>query len=156
MGICKCSIIGPPPPPRAQCNSYCIYAPGLLVDNQVTACDEETDIDISPIVAVCGDTTPKYSIVSVKNAENVSITSEKITFTPVNNDYAAAEIVYKVACGMLSDVGKVVIVYKSNCWDVTCAAGTSCNKCTGDCDDLPGNLSTDGNIGGVLGGLTLI
>lgn len=156
MGICKCSIIGPYNPPPATCNSYCIYAPGLLVTDQVTACDGESEIDISPIVAVCKDITPKYTIVSAKNADNVSITSEKITFTPVNNNYASAEIVYKVSCGMLADVGKVVIVYKSNCWDVTCDASTACNKCTGECDDLPGNLSTDGSVGGLLGGLTLI
>ena len=131
--ICSCMVISPPP--VNPCDKNCIYAPDMLVADQVTACAGATDIDISPITTRCGTTVPKFSILSYKNVTGVpSIVADKITFTPANNNYAPAEIVYKVSCGILSASGKVIIVYKNECIDVTCPDNRICDKCTGICE----------------------
>ena len=154
--ICSCMVVSPPP--SSPCNSNCIYAPNLLVADQVTACAGATDIDISPIIAACGDITAKYAIISSKNVTGTpTIDADAITFVPANNDYAPAEIVYKVSCGILSATGKVIIVYKNNCVDITCGASEICNKCTGICETIVGGLSVGGSgIGTNNGGLTVI
>jgi archaellin len=109
----------------------------MLVADQVTACAGSTDIDISPVTVTCGNIEPKFTILSYKNVTGVPIITEnKITFTPANNNYAPAEIVYKVACGLLSASGKVIVVYKNNCTDVTCSDNKVCNKCTGNCEEV--------------------
>lgn len=138
--ICSCLVISPPP--SNPCDSNCIYAPNLLVADQVTACSNvATDIDISPIIAACS-VEAKYTIVSYKNVTGVpTITSTAVTFIPANNDYKPAEIIYKISCGMLSDTGKIIIVYKNECIDITCGEGTICNKCTGICEDIEVDLS---------------
>jgi hypothetical protein len=112
--------------------------------NQVTACTTTpTDIDISPIIAAC-NTPAKYTIVSYKNVTGVpTITSDKITFIPNNDDNKPSEIIYKVSCGILSAVGKVIITYINECMDVTCNPGFVCNKCTGDCEELQIDLSVN-------------
>lgn len=133
--ICSCMVISPPP--VVPCNGNCIYTPNLLVADQVTACAGSTDIDISPITTSCNGITPKYTILSYKNVTGVpTITPTKVTFTPANNNYAAAEIVYKVACGMLSRSGKIIIVYKNECIDTICSEYNTCNKCTGVCEPI--------------------
>jgi hypothetical protein len=130
------------PPPVIPCNSNCIYAPDLLVADQVTACAGSTVIDISPITANCGSIEPKFTILSYKNVTGIpTITENTITFVPANNNYAPAEIVYKVACGLLSASGKVIIVYKNECIDITCETGERCNKCTGLCEEITIDLS---------------
>jgi len=137
--LCSCTpiVIGPP----SLCDNNCIYAPNMLV-NTVTACASETAINISPIVTKCGDTPVKYSIISYKNVTGVpTINSEQIIFTPANNNYAAGEIVYRVSCGILSKTGKIIIVYLNKCLDVNCTQTQICNKCTGLCEPLPGDLS---------------
>lgn len=152
--ICSCMVMSPPPP--KQCDNNCIYTPDMLVADQVTACDGSTDIDISPILAACGGIEPKYTILSYKNVTGTpTITENKITFTPANNNYAVAEIVYKVTCGILSNSGKIIIVYKNNCSDITCPDGKVCNKCTGLCEDLfidvsstIDDASAESNLGG--------
>jgi hypothetical protein len=107
--ICSCLVVSPPP--NTPCNSNCIYAPNMLVADQVTACGLATDIDISPIIAACGTTAAKYAIISSKNVTGTpTITKDAITFVPANNDYAPAEIVYKVSCGILSATGKVMFI----------------------------------------------
>lgn len=138
--ICSCMVISPPP--VAPCNNNCIYAPDMLVADQVTACAGSTDIDISPITVTCDTIEPKFTILSYKNVTGVpTITEDKITFIPANNDYAPAEIVYKVSCGMLSTSGKIIIVYKNECIDITCDDNKICNKCTGICEDILIDLS---------------
>ena len=138
--ICSCMVISPPPVPP--CNNNCIYAPNMLVADQVTACGPITDIDISPVTVSCKDIEPKFSIISSKNITGIpTITPDKITFTPANNDYASGEIVYKVSCGMLSTSGKIIIVYKNECIDITCDSSKICNKCTGICEDILVDLS---------------
>lgn len=155
--ICKClsTVLGPPPAP---CDSNCIYAPNILVHDSITACDLAGEIDISPIIAKCGGLTAKYSIISQKNVTGVpTITATKINFVPANNNYETGEIVYKVSCGILSAVGKVIIVYKNMCVDVTCGNTKVCNKCTGLCENLPGGLLVEGSsLGSNNGGLTVI
>ncbi len=156
MPICSCMVISPPP--VVPCNGNCIYAPDMLVADQVTACAGSTDIDISPVTVTCGDIEPKFTILSYKNITGTpTITEDKITFIPANNDYAPAEIVYKVACGMLSTSGKVIVVYKNNCLDITCPDIQVCNKCTGICEDISIDLSgeetevvTDENTSGFI------
>jgi len=138
MGICKCTVINPP----VTCNSYCIQAPNMLVSDSVTACDLSGEIDISPVIARCGTDTVHYTILSYKNVSNVTITSSQIDFTPVNNNYESGEITYKVSCGMLSDVGKIIIVYKNNCVNTICGDYQTCDKCTGDCNDDEFDYST--------------
>ena len=128
--MCQCiaTVVGPPAP---KCNSNCIYAPNMLVSDSVTACDESAEIDISPIVAKCGSSPKSYKILSSKNVTGTpTITATTITFVPANNNYATAEIVYKVSCGMLSDIGKIIIVYKNECVGVDCETSEGCNKCT--------------------------
>jgi hypothetical protein len=115
----------------------------MLVSNSVTACDLSGEIDISPIVAKCGNDPVYYTIVSYKNVSDPTINSEEITFTPVNNDYQSGEIVYKVSCGMLSDIGKIIIVYKNNCVGVICDSGYTCEKCTGQCNVVNNDLSAN-------------
>lgn len=154
MPICSCMVISPPP--VVPCNGNCIYAPDLLVADQVTACAGSTVIDISPVTVTCGDIEPKFTILSYKNVTGVpTITEDAVTFTPANNNYAPAEIVYKVACGMLSTSGKIIVVYKNNCVDITCTNNKVCNKCTGICEDVSVDLSgeveesiSDPNLGG--------
>lgn len=140
MGLCTCTptVISPPAP---ACGGNCIYTPNMLVTDQVTACDPVTDIDISPVIAACGSTPAVYSIISSKNVSNPTITSTAVTFTPVNNNYAPGEIVYKVACGRLSDFGKIIIVYTNNCVNVNCDEYETCDKCTGDCIPIPPEVS---------------
>ena len=137
-----CSCINISPPPSSGCDNNCIYTPNLLSSNQVIACSTTPfDIDINPIIVAC-DTTANYSIISYKNVTGApTISPTKITFVPANNDYASAEIVYRVSCGIRSSVGKIIIVYKNECIDVVCNSSQKCNKCTGVCEDLPGNLS---------------
>ena len=114
----------------------------MLVADQVTACAGSTDIDISPVTTTCGTLTPKFSIISYKNVTGIpTITANKITFVPANNDYAPAEIVYKVSCGILSASGKIIIVYKNECIDVTCTSNQLCDKCTGICESPTINIS---------------
>jgi len=154
MPICSCMVMSPPP--VAPCNGNCIYAPDLLVVDQVTACAGSTVIDISPVTVTCGDIEPRFTILSYKNVTGVpTITENAVTFTPANNNYAPAEIVYKVACGILSTSGKIIIVYKNNCLDITCINNKVCNKCTGICEDISIDLSgeieesiSDPNLGG--------
>ena len=154
MSLCRCTVLNPPSSP---CNSNCIYAPNMLVSDSVTACDLSGEIDITPIVTKCGTNPVNYSIVSYKNVANVTISSTQIDFVPVNNNYESGEITYRVACGILSAVGKIIIVYKNNCLAVSCASNEKCNKCTGDCDSLPGGLITGGSIlGSTTGGLSVI
>jgi hypothetical protein len=132
-------------PPASPCDGNCIYAPNLLVADQVTACAGITDINISPVTVACSGVTPKYTILSSKNVTGTpTITSTKVTFTPANNNYAPGEIVYKVSCGMLSRSGKIIIVYKNECLDKTCPTGQICDKCTGLCIAAPIDLSADG------------
>lgn len=138
MAICTCSVISPP----VTCNSYCIQAPNMLVSNSVTACDSTGEIDISPVIAKCGTDTVHYTILSYKNVASPTITSSQITFTPVNNNYEIGEITYKVSCGILSDVGKITIVYKDNCVNALCGDYQTCDKCTGDCNDDEFDYST--------------
>ena len=141
--ICQClsTVISPPPAP---CDANCIYAPSILVSNSVTACDELAEIDISPIIAKCGGLPVSYSIVSYKNVTGTpTIDSDKITFVPFNNNYESDEIVYKVSCGILSAIGKIIIVYKNECVGVTCASDRICNKCTGICEIINIDLSSD-------------
>jgi hypothetical protein len=141
--ICQClsTVISPPPAP---CDSNCIYAPSILVSDSVTACDVLAEIDITPIIAKCGDSPVSYSIISYKNVTGVpTIDSEKVTFVPFNNNYASAEIVYKVSCGILSAVGKIIIVYKNNCVGTSCAEFMTCNKCTGICEDNDYDYSSE-------------
>lgn len=134
MSLCSCLIIDPPPP--SPCDSNCIYAPNMLVSGQVTACAGSTDIDISPVVAACGGITPKYTIISSKNVTGTpTITEDIITFTPANNNYESGQIVYKVSCGILSAIGKIIIVYTNNCVDTECDQYETCNKCTGLCEE---------------------
>jgi len=130
----------------------------MLVSDQVAACDESAEIDISPIVVKCGSTEKSYKIISSKNVTGIpTITATKITFTPADNNYASAEIIYKVSCGILSAIGKIVIVYKNNCVGVDCDSSERCNKCSGECVDIEGSLSVDvGSIIGINGGLTTI
>jgi len=129
----------------------------MLVSDSVTACDLLGEIDITPIITKCGTNPVNYSIVSYKNVANVTISSTQIDFVPVNNNYESGEITYRVACGILSAVGKIIIVYKNNCLAVSCASNEKCNKCTGDCDSLPGGLITGGSIlGSTTGGLSVI
>lgn len=140
--ICSCMVISPPP--VVPCNGNCIYAPDLLVADQVTACAGSTVIDISPVTVTCGDIEPKFTILSYKNVTGVpTITEDAVTFTPANNNYAPAEIVYKVACGMLSATGKIIIVYKNNCIGADCPINHVCNKCTGNCVELDIDLSSN-------------
>lgn len=155
--ICSCMVMSPPP--SSPCNSNCIYAPNLLVSDQVTACVViPTDIDISPVIAACGDIDAKYAIISYKNVTGKpTIDADAITFIPANNNYAPGEIVYKVSCGILSATGKVIIVYKNECIDITCDDNETCNKCTGLCESLPGGLAVGGSsLGSNNGGLTVI
>lgn len=158
--ICQCIVLGPPAP---VCDANCIYAPDMLISDSVTACDLLGEIDISPIVTKCGTNTKSYKILSSKNITGTpTITSSKITFVPANNNYAPGEIVYKVSCGMLSASGKIIIVYKNECTGVNCAVTEKCNKCTGNCEDLPGSITTiaPGSNGFVLnvpnGGINVI
>ena len=137
MAICKCSVITP----LSKCDSNCIQAPNMLVSDSVTACDSTGEIDISPIVTKCGTNSVSYSIISYKNVSNPTINSSGITFVPVNNNYESAEIIYKVSCGILSDTGKIIIVYKDRCVGVVCQSGYSCNKCTGVCSNVTNDLS---------------
>lgn len=113
----------------------------MLVSDQVTACDALAEILISPVVTTCGTTVPVYSIVSVKNVKpNPLITSTKITFIPENNNYETGEIIYKVSCGRLSSIGKILIVYKNNCITTNCTQYQICNKCTGLCENIPNEI----------------
>lgn len=138
--VCSCTVLTPKP--KALCDDNCIYAPNMLVSDQVTACDGVTNIDISPIIAKCGDNQPYFSILSYKNVTGQpTITSNQITFTPANNNYAPGEIVYKVSCGILSASGKIIIAYKDNCSGVICTNGKICNKCTGNCENIEIDLS---------------
>lgn len=137
MAICTCSVISPP----TKCDSNCIQAPNMLVSNSVTACDLSGEIDISPIVTKCGSNPVYYSIISYKNVSDPTINSSEITFKPVNNNYESGEIVYKVSCGILSDVGKIIIVYKNKCTGVICEPGYTCDKCTGQCNIVNTDLS---------------
>ena len=142
--ICQClsTVISPPPAP---CDSNCIYAPNILVHDSVTACDLLGEIDISPIIAKCGGLPDSYSIVSSKNVTGTpTINSEQVTFIPFNNNYESAEIVYKVSCGILSAIGKIIIVYKNNCVGVTCASNQICNKCTAVCETI--NIDLSGEV----------
>lgn len=152
MAICTCSVISPP----IKCDSNCIQAPNMLVSNSVTACDSSGEIDISPIITKCGGDTVYYNILSYKNVSNPTITSSQITFTPVNNNYEVGEITYKVSCGMLSDVGKITIVYKNNCDNITCPPNHTCNKCTGVCTPLDGNIGVGGSAINGTNTLTVI
>lgn len=152
MAICTCSVISPP----IKCDSNCIQAPNMLVSNSVTACDSSGEIDISPIIAKCGGDTVYYNILSYKNVSNPTITSSQITFTPVNNNYEVGEITYKVSCGMLSDVGKITIVYKNNCDGITCPPNNTCNKCTGVCTPLDGSIGVGGSAINGTNTLTVI
>ena len=155
--ICQClsTVTSPPPAP---CDSNCIYAPNILVSNSVTACDVLAEIDISPIIAKCGGSPVSYSIVSYKNVTGTpTIDSDKVTFVPFNNNYESAEIVYKVSCGILSAIGKIIIVYKNNCVGVVCTTDKICNKCTGLCETISIDLSSgnqdtisDTNVSGFL------
>lgn len=141
MAICKCSVISP----QVKCDSNCIQAPNMLVSDSVTACDSSGEIDISPIVTKCGTDTVYYNIISYKNVANPTISSSQITFTPVNNNYEVGEITYKVSCGMLSDIGKITIVYKNNCSTITCPPNNTCNKCTGVCTPINGSIGVGGS-----------
>jgi len=145
--ICSCLVTSPPP--STPCDSNCIYAPNLLVADQVTACVAiATDINISPVTAICS-TPATYSIISSKNVTGTpTITSTKITFIPANNNYASGEITYKVSCGILSAIGKVIIVYKNNCVGISCPTNQVCNKCTGACQNLSIDLS--GQVAAVI------
>ena len=143
--ICQClsTVISPPPAP---CDANCIYAPSILVSNSVTACDVLAEIDISPIIAKCGGLPVSYSIISYKNVTGTpTINPDKVTFVPYNNNYESAEIVYKVSCGILSAIGKIIIVYKNNCVGVTCSTNQTCNKCTGICQTINIDLSSEDN-----------
>lgn len=138
-----CSCINLSPKPKRKCDSNCIYAPDLLVNDQVSACDGITDIDISPVIAACDDNEVYYTIISSKNITgNATITANKITFTPMNNNYMPSEIIYKVSCGMLSASGKVIIIYKNNCIGKVCPDNKYCDKCTGNCLDK----TSDGSV----------
>ncbi len=141
MGLCTCTptVLSPPARP---CNSNCIYAPNMLVDT-ATACEPVVDIDISPIVVACGDITPVYSIIlgSLKNVASATITPTTITFIPENNNYATGELMYKIQCGRLSEVGKIIIVYKNECVGINCGEYETCDKCTGDCIPIPPEVS---------------
>jgi len=140
--ICSCLVTSPPP--AIPCNSNCIYAPNMLITDQVTACDGITDIDISPIIVACNADVARYKIVSFKNVQGIpAITSNKITFTPENNNYESGEIVYKISCGILSATGKIIIVYKNNCIGADCPINHVCNKCTGNCVELDIDLSSN-------------
>lgn len=142
MALCECLITSPPPQPN--CLGNCLYVPDMLVqDDELTACSGASTIDISPVISNCGNDTVYYSIYSHnENVTNVSINSEYITFTPVNNNYEVGEIIYMVRCGMLSKTGTIIIVYKNNCTQL-CDSGEICDKCTGDCEPAPPDLTTE-------------
>lgn len=141
MGLCTCTptVLSPPASP---CNGYCIYAPDLLVDT-ATACEPVVDVDMTATVTVCGDNTVTYTIIpgSLKNIASATISASTLSFIPENNDYATGELKYKIQCGRLSKVGKLIVVYKNECVGVACDEYETCDKCTGDCIPIPPEVS---------------
>lgn len=78
--------------------------------------------------------------------EIVTKSGSEITFV-TKSDAEEGEIYkirYSVRCASLglSDLGEVWVVIKNLCANVDCDAGETCNRCTGDCEETPVDVST--------------
>lgn len=78
--------------------------------------------------------------------EIVTKSGSSITFitTSAALEGEVYKIQYSVRCASsgLSDLGEVWVVIADACADVTCVSGESCNRCTGECDEAPVDVST--------------
>lgn len=143
---CKATVTSVPKCPDSEL-SECVDACNLLVsaDNSVGPCGENGVIDISDKYTVPDGSTPVFQIVKHSdNITNVVITSTQITFTSdysEGKDYRSATLEYKIITGILSDKGKVVIIFNPNGNELECVNGQEYNPCTGNCDDIVSDIS---------------
>lgn len=156
MSCCLCypKVCTPSTPPKCP-SGNCLYIPHLLVgsSDSVGPCNEtgfipfaDTGIDTT----LCGNTTPTYSILDKSNIfTNVTINSTGITFTTTTTieEASMGVITYAVACGNYASTATVTIIIKNLCASVLCGATQLCDKCTGDCVDIEGDIIVGDNKG---------
>lgn len=154
-----------PSKPKTCFSGNCLYVPHLLVGptNSVGPCDETGLIPFEGTgldTALCGNVAPTFTILSHSNIfKDVSINSTGITFTTTTSieEASVGVIEYGVSCSGYASVASATIIIKNLCAGVLCGHGKHCNKCTGTCVDVPGNIK----VGGIVlstsnGGLSII
>lgn len=161
--LCYGRVCNPPTPPACP-SGNCLLIPHLLVgsEDSVGPCDEAGLIPFEGTginTTLCGVTVPSYIILSHSNIfTSVSINSTGISFTTTTAIESASVgvITYAVSCGQYSSIATATIIIKNLCAGVICGSTQECDKCTGDCEDIPGSLAVSGSISGGSGGLTVI
>ena len=149
--LCFPNVIGPPnPPPKPLCNNAdCLFLPHLLVgsSNSVGPCDEEGLVPFENTglnTTLCGLLPPTFSIRSHSDIfKDVTIDATGIKFTTTiskSNDPVGI-IEYGVSCGQYSQTATVTIILKNLCVGSMCASNEVCNKCTGICELVVGDIT---------------
>ena len=154
MSCCLCypTVCAPTNPPPKCPDGKCLRIPHLLVgsDNSVGPCGETGLIPFQGTginTSICGSNTPTYTIISKSNIfTNVSINSTGITFTTTSavSEDSVGIIEYAVACGQYSSIASATIILKNLCASVICGPTQECNRCTGNCEDIEGNIVVSG------------
>ncbi len=154
MSCCLCyPTVCTTTPPTSKCpDGNCLRVPHLLVgaENSVGPCGETGFIPFSGTglkTTLCGSTTPTFTIVSKSDIfTNVTINSTGITFTTTNavsND-SFGVIEYSVSCAGYASIASATIILKNLCVGVICPATQICDKCTGTCVDIDGDIAVSG------------
>lgn len=155
MSCCLCyPTVCTHTPPTPKCpDGNCLRIPHLLVgaDNSVGPCGETGLIpfaDTGINTSLCGLNPPTYTILSASNIfTNVSINSTGITFTTAatesNDSFGVIE--YAVSCGKYASTATATIILKNLCASVICPTNQTCDRCTGNCVDIDGDIGVGGS-----------
>lgn len=132
-------------------------------ENSIAPCDVENTLKV-PFDCFCFPCqTPEFKILntnSIKYATVVSIDKTGLVIRPDGTGVANSkvEVNFKAKCGegcdVKTDYGSVTIYLKDLCKGAFCGDSEICNECTGECDDVPGDLSTSGGSVSIIGGLS--
>lgn len=154
MSCCLCyPTVCSPTTPTSKCpDGNCLRIPHLLVgsDNSVGPCGETGFIPFAGTgikTTLCGTTTPTYTILSNSSIfTNVTIDSTGITFTTTSavSQDSFGVIEYAVSCGKYASTATATIILKNLCASVVCPATQICDRCTGTCVDIDGDIAVSG------------
>lgn len=157
---CPCWCIGThtlPPTEKPCAKGECIKLGYILVkpENSVGPCGQQGKISLKcyDFSACCNSDSLKIEVVNNSNPEKLivnSIDRNELVFTTTSEAEAYDKIVLtiKAECCKLGDYGQITIFIKDLCECVKCANGESCNKCTAECEEVPGDLvlSAEGDL----------
>ena len=168
MSCCLCypKVTGCSSTSTPKCPSgNCLVLPHLLVGSEVSVgpCGEQGFIpfeDTGLKTELCGLATPQFKIISYAPIfEDVSINSSGITFTTTQatSNASAGVIQYAVTCGKYGEYATATIILKNLCAGKICDANEFCDKCTGNCEPIPGGIKVGGtSVTTPSGGINVI